>query len=439
MSEPIVLVLAGGASNRFWPLRDKPLLPFGQATLLERHVRQLKVEGLNRFVVVARPETADRAAAVLAAAGVEGRVAVQPEAKGMADAVLRAGDAIGSFGGGALYVTQSQDVVEPALHRRLLDAWSRRPASVAGLIGAYRVRDYFPGGYLTLDGERLTGVVEKPGAGNEPSDLVNIVAHLFASHRDLIDQIEAETAMPGADDAYERALSRLMAQQELRAVVYEGRWQALKYPWQVLDVMELLLERWTAGLESPGEGYEQREDGVFVAPDVRIFPGAHVVAPALLGPGVVVGHNALVRGSIIGPRCVVGFGSEVARSYLGEGVELHHNYVGDSVLDRDTALGYGTVTANYRLDSRSVPMFVGSPSSGSGRGPSSGSGRGERLDTGRTKLGLILGAGSRLGVNASTMPGVKIGAGAIIGPNLRVTRDVPDGARILNEEEYGRL
>ena len=45
-------------------------------------------------------------------------------------------------------------------------------------------RAYFPGGYLTLEGGRVTSVVEKPGAGNEPSDLVNLVAHVFASWRE---------------------------------------------------------------------------------------------------------------------------------------------------------------------------------------------------------------------------------------------------------------
>jgi UDP-N-acetylglucosamine diphosphorylase / glucose-1-phosphate thymidylyltransferase / UDP-N-acetylgalactosamine diphosphorylase / glucosamine-1-phosphate N-acetyltransferase / galactosamine-1-phosphate N-acetyltransferase len=239
----------------------------------------------------------------------------------------------------------------------------------------------------------------------------------------LFTAVEAERAIPGADDAYERALSRLMQDREIRAVPYRGRWQALKYPWHTLDVMDMLLERWTQGLESPGPDYEQREDGVFIGRDVRIFPGAYVVGPALIGHNSVIGHNALVRGSIVGPRCVVGFGSEVARSYLAAGVELHHNYVGDSVLDRDTGMGYGAVTANYRLDGRTVPMFAGN----------------ERIDTGRMKLGVALGAGARLGVNASTMPGVRVGAGAIIGPNLRVTRDVPEGTRFLNEGEYGRL
>jgi bifunctional UDP-N-acetylglucosamine pyrophosphorylase/glucosamine-1-phosphate N-acetyltransferase len=214
-----------------------------------------------------------------------------------------------------------------------------------------------------------------------------------------------------------------MAEGEFRATVYEGRWQALKYPWHLLDVADMLLDLWARGEESPGRDYEQREDGVFIGRDVRIFPGAYVVAPALLGHGCVIGHNALVRGSIVGPGCVVGFGSEVARSVLFEGVELHHNYVGDSVFDRESAMGYGAVTANFRIDNRTVPSAV----------------NGERLDSGRMKLGLMVGAGVRVGVNTSTMPGVKIGLGAMIGPNINITRDVPDGARVLDESEYGRF
>jgi acetyltransferase-like isoleucine patch superfamily enzyme len=55
------------------------------------------------------------------------------------------------------------------------------------------------------------------------------------------------------------------------------------------------------------------------------------------------------------------------------------------------------------------------------------------------KLGLVLGAGTHVGVNTSTMPGVKIGASAMVGANLRVSKDLPDGARFLDERSYGRF
>ena len=239
MSRPVVIVLAGGASKRFSPLHDKPLFEFGAQSLLERHLRLLKAEGCERFVVVVQGSSAASAAAILDAVAVAGRLAVQPEANGMADAVLSARPALEAFGDGPVYVTQAQDVVDPKLHQQMLGAWTARPAKLGGLIAAARVDGHFPGGYLTLKGQRVTGVVEKPGPGKEPSDLVNLVAHVFESWRELVETVEGEAAATETDDAYERALTRMMAKRELQAVVYEGRWQALKFPWQVLDVMDM--------------------------------------------------------------------------------------------------------------------------------------------------------------------------------------------------------
>ncbi len=422
MSEPVVLVLAGGASNRFWPLRDKPLLRFGARTLLGRHLESLRSLAIERFVVVCRPDAVAQVADAVLAGGLPwSRTVVQTEARGMADAVLRAAPELEALGDSPLYVTQAQDVVDADLHASVLSTAGANESAFA-VLAAQRVSEHFPGGYLSLAGGRIESVVEKPASGEEPSDLVTLVAHYFRSWRPLVARLQA-TDDGDSDDRYERALASLMREKEFRPAVYEGRWQALKYPWQPLDVIDMLLERWLSGRESPGEGYTTSEGGVVLGTGVRVFPGAHVVGPALVGHGAVIGHNALVRGSVVGDRAVIGFGSEVARSYVGEGVELHHNYVGDSVLDRGSSMGFGTTTANYRLDGRTVPSMVG----------------GRRVDSGREKLGLVLGAGAKVGVNTSTMPGVKIGAGAIIGPNLRITKDVPDGERVLNDGEYGRL
>jgi bifunctional UDP-N-acetylglucosamine pyrophosphorylase/glucosamine-1-phosphate N-acetyltransferase len=419
LSRPTVLVLAGGVSNRFWPLRDKLFLQFGTPTLLERHLLQLRALGCSKFVVVAREEHVELIESLRPILNADLQIAIQPEAKGMADAVLCAREALAAAKNDSLYITQAHDVVSPVLHQAMLGALDSNKAE--GYLAAQRVSSYFPGGYLTFDGPRVASIVEKPGAGNEPSDLVSIVAHGFTHWRKVVEAIEAVEGQTSSDDAYERALTRLMAIQEFRAVVYEGRWQALKYPWHVLDVMDMLFERWASGAESPGDEY-RLQDGVWYGRDVKVYPGGHVSAPALLDHGAVVGNNALVRGSILGPGSVAGFGSEVARSYLAAGVELHHNYVGDSIFDKNSSMGFGATTANYRLDGRTVPSRV----------------RDERIDSGRMKLGLVLGEETKIGVNTSTMPGVKIGAGAMVGANLRITRDLPDRARLLDERGYGR-
>ena len=52
------------------------------------------------------------------------------------------------------------------------------------------------------------------------------------------------------------------------------------------------------------------------------------------------------------------------------------------------------------------------------------------IDSGRKKLGAILGDHVRTGINVSIFPGVKIGQGTWLGPGAIVQRDVEAGARI---------
>src|SRR3990172_11698361 len=179
MSAPVVLVLAGGAANRFWPLRANPLLGFGSQTLLARHLRALQAQGFSRFIVVCRPEAREKISAGLTLMGLsDARVAVRAEAKGMADAVLFAPPELERLGECSVYITQAQDVVGADLHASMLQGWSRRPEAVFGLVAAGRVSRYFPGGYLSLAGERVESIVEKPGAGDDPSDLFSLLPHL---------------------------------------------------------------------------------------------------------------------------------------------------------------------------------------------------------------------------------------------------------------------
>jgi bifunctional UDP-N-acetylglucosamine pyrophosphorylase/glucosamine-1-phosphate N-acetyltransferase len=407
------IVLAAGSSSRMWPVRDKHALRFAGRTLVDLHLERLRRAGLQRFVIVASD---DNAAMLREQSGVDTSVVVQTGPSGMAGGVLSAMAQLGENElARPVYVTQPHDVVDASFHERVLDAAGN--GSSDGYLAAYATKQYFPGGYLTLDGDRVAGIVEKPAPGSEPSDLVTIVAHLFADARPLFRQLTLELQQSESDDAYERAIASLLREHRFAPVRYDGAWQPLKYPWHVLEVMALLLDQLRNGSAAPGAGYTQVEPGVFFGEDVRVYPGGHVAAPAVVGHRAVIGNSALVRASVIGDGSVVGFGSEVARSYLGEGCQLHHNYIGDSVLERDVLLGFGSITANFRLDQRNVKSTV----------------RGERIDSGKDKLGMIAGAGVKIGVGANIMPGVKIGAGAVVGPGQNVFRDVADGESLLPE------
>ena len=99
------------------------------------------------------------------------------------------------------------------MHAGLLDRWSREGATLGGLLAARAGIDVLPRRLPDASTALASRpIIEKPGAGNEPSDLVNLVAHVFASTRTADrTQSSARPAQPGADDAYERALTSLMA------------------------------------------------------------------------------------------------------------------------------------------------------------------------------------------------------------------------------------
>jgi bifunctional UDP-N-acetylglucosamine pyrophosphorylase/glucosamine-1-phosphate N-acetyltransferase len=110
----------------------------------------------------------------------------------------------------------------------------------------------------------------------------------------------------------------------------------------------------------------------------------------------------------------VGAGCEVKNSIVMRNTRIPHlSYVGDSVIGEDCSLGAGTITANLRFDEAEVRSKI----------------RGSWVNSGRKKLGAILGDRVRTGINVSIFPGVKVGGGSWIGPGAIVDRDVPSNAR----------
>lgn len=425
MKTPLLVILAGGASSRLWPLEEKSLIKFMGQPLLALQAARYADLGLDRAVIVANPEN-EAAIRDLAATlpGFSTDVVVQPEPIGMGDAVLRIAPVLERQGNQPLYITQVHDLTDMVLHQRMLTAYQSEMA-IAYLAG-YRVSEYFPGGYMEVDSDgRVRTIIEKPGPGNEPSDLVSIVAHIHTDGQRLLDAIRAEYARPDvSDDHYERAMAALMVDEVFQVVPYDGPWQAIKFPWHVLDVMQALLND-IDGQHIAPEAYV--EEGVLIKGNVvveagaRLFHGATVVGPAYIGRGAIVGNGALVRESMICDGAVVGFATEVARSYLGERAHTHAGQVLDSVLDDDVNFSATCTTANLRIDHGTVASYV----------------KGQRMDTGRDKLGLIAGKRAFVGVNVMTMPGVKIGRDSEVGPTTVVRRDVPDNTRIWVEQTLG--
>ncbi|MDD5055484.1 MAG: NTP transferase domain-containing protein [Candidatus Peribacteraceae bacterium] len=410
-----VLIFAG-QSCRFRPLREKSFFPVAGTTLVEEQVRRLKQAGLNDILLVAGAHNRNEAAARFPTLKM-----VQQEdlTLGMRGALL---SALPHCNNEPVMVVSGNDLIDSSAYETLL--MMTRKMKTGGAILARKVKEYFPGGYLTVKQNRITGIVEKPAPGTEPSDLVNIVAHIHVSASSLLKALNE--VKPAKDDGYELALDALMQREKYVAVPYAGSWQPVKYPWHLLSVLPLLLPtnrkpiiHGTASVHPTAV----IEGAVIIGPHVRVFAHATVMGPCTIGEGTIVANNALVRGSSVGKNCVIGYSTEIARSVLGDDVWTHSSYVGDSVFGNNISLGAGTVTGNLRLDEGEISSVID----------------GVQLPTGLTKFGAIVGDDCRLGIHTSLLPGIKIGAGSFISSAVVIGTDVPDASFVKNGDTAGSL
>ena len=157
---------------------------------------------------------------------------------------------------------------------------------------------------------------------------------------------------------------------------------------------------------------------------MRIRSGSYIEGPTFIGEGSDIGPNCYIRAcTSIGNNVRVGNACEVKNSIIMDGTHVGHlSYVGDSILCERCNLAAGTITANLRLDDGAVKMLV----------------KGKVVDTGRRKLGAILGDDVKTGISALLMPGVKVGTNSWIGANSTVHRDVPANTLVLLKQDENR-
>jgi NDP-sugar pyrophosphorylase family protein len=415
-----LVFLCGGVGKRMSPLsEDKFLLRFLGKTLLEYHIEQARKAGLNEFVVVGNPANIDRIKAVTQTiSGIKLAFAVQEKPLGMADALQAAQKLLTDE---PIIVINPNDVLDATAYTSIIQ--EHKKGSAASYLLACEVKEYFPGGYLVLErGEGVKAIVEKPGKGNEPSNLVNIVVHLHSQPGQLLQQI-AGTASE-KDDVYEQALSDMMeAGQLVKAVSYNGFWKAIKYPWDILPVMEHFLKQSRRNISPKAKIAKTAvvDGDVIIEDGVKVLENAVIKGLCYIGRNSVIGNNALIRdNSHIGEGCVVGYGTEIKRCYIGDNCWFHRNYFGDSVIGNDCSFGAGTVSANLRLDGREITVRVGD----------------EDINTGLNKLGALIGDGVCTGINVGIMPGIRLGAGSFVGPHVCLTKDLPAGKKALAEKNY---
>lgn len=191
----------------------------------------------------------------------------------------------------------------------------------------------------------------------------------------------------------------------------------VQYPWDILRANELYLSAWEKS-QQMGLTHKSAHvhilamlDGkVHIGHNTRILPGVTIEGPVVIGANCNIGPNCYIRGNTsIGDGCHIGNAVEIKNSILLRNTFVGHlSYIGDSILGENVNIGAGTITANFRHDFQVHKSIV----------------NGTLHETGRLKLGAILGDNVKTGIHTSIYPGRKIWPGATTRPGEIVIQDI---------------
>lgn len=165
-------------------------------------------------------------------------------------------------------------------------------------------------------------------------------------------------------------------------------------------------------LEAAKDFFKRLDGKNYISSSAKVLENSLIEPPCYIGKNSVIGPFAHIRPyTFIDDNCAVGSFSIIKGSVVLEGTHIpHQNYVGDSIIGENCNLGAGTKTANLRFDEKNVKITY----------------HGKRIDSGRKKLGAIIGDNVKFGINCSVMPGVKIGSGCRIGASVLVDMNLEE-------------
>ncbi len=391
------LVLAAGDGKRMRPLTantPKPLLFVGGKVILEHTICTLRDNGITKLHLLVgwkakRVEEYFQDGSWL---GVEIDYIEQDERLGTAHAIGMASNVINDD-----FICINGDVLlDDVILKSVLAKYEEKGSNIMTLA---KVDDPSRFGVVVMDeAGKVTQVVEKPD--KFIADTINAGTYIFGT--DIFEWIEKTPLSSRGEYEITTTLEMLIEQNRVFGVVPDTDWLDIGHPWDLLEANEILLK----DAEDSREGVVEEGvhvKGILITKKGSIIKsGTYIEGTVFVGEDTVIGPNSYIRGTTsIGKKCKVGAASEVKNSIIMDGSNVpHHNYVGDSVIGCKCNLGSGTKVANLRLDHANVKMVS----------------KGELVDTGRRKLGVIMGDDVQTGINSTLNVGTVLSEGCRVGP-----------------------
>ncbi|MCQ6962840.1 bifunctional sugar-1-phosphate nucleotidylyltransferase/acetyltransferase [Methanolobus chelungpuianus] len=393
------VILAAGEGTRMRPLtaaRPKVMLPIANKPMMEHSVDAAIQAGIRDFVII----TGYREDSIKDYFG-------DGSGKGISidyvhqDSQLGTANAIGYAKGhvdGRFVVLNGDMLISPEHIRHLIST------DKDAVITVKEVDDPSHFGVIETDGDRVIRIIEK--AQHPPSKLANAGIYLFTEA--VFDFIAKTQLSPRGELEITDSLQMMIdAGCNVGYAVLDSDWIDIGRPWDLLDANRVLLENMKGMCEGTVEPYATLHGEVTVGRGTIIRNGSYIIGPVVIGDDCDIGPNCFIRASTaIGNNVHIGNAVEVKNSIIMDGTKIGHlSYLGDSVIGLKCNFGAGTKVANLRHDGKNIKCSV----------------KGKVVDTGRRKLGVIMGDDVHTGINTSINVGMMMEAGSYSHPGEVIT------------------
>ena len=397
------VILAAGEGSRMRPLtytRPKVMLPIANKPILEYLLIEAREAGVTDFIFVVgyHDEQVRSYFGDGTRWSVDIRYSYQPKQSGTADALRMVKGMIdGNF------LMMNGDIILKSDDIKGLIERNNNAISVI------EVKD--PKGLGVIEVKRGNVVkihekVEKP-----PTNLANAGLYFFTPL--VFEAISRTPKSPRGEYEITDSLQIIVDQGQTVSGHEISYWLDLSYPWHLLTAGESILPNIKTENRGKIESNAVINGPVSIGAGTIVRSGSYIVGPVVIGEDCEIGPNCYIRPyTSIGNGCHVGAAVEIKNSIIMNKTKVPHlNYVGDSVIGEDCNLGAGTKIANLRLDGANINV--------------------SGIDTGRRKLGAIIGDRVKTGINASINTGSMIGNDVFIGPGAVATGTISPESRVF--------
>lgn len=414
------IILSAGEGSRMRPLtltKPKTMLPVAGKPIIQYNIESLRDNGITDILLIVRykEEIVRNYFGDGSDFGVNISYKTQKDFLGTANAISYVEDFIDD----SIIVLNGDIILDDEIIHEIIKKYNYLSPDTLMLLT--EVEDPSAFGVVEIENGNIKNIVEKPKREEAPSNLVNAGIYIF--NKDIFDKIrETEISERGEYEITDSVSLQIEDNKTVIGHKTSKDWIDVGRPWELIEVNEELIGKLKTEIKGTVEAGAVIHGEVFLDEGSVIKAGVYIEGNVYIGKNCDIGPNSYIRGNTyFGDNVHVGNAVEIKNSIIMENTNVSHlSYVGDSVIGSNCNIAAGTNIANLRFDNATIKTKI----------------KNQKIDSGRRKLGAIIGDSVKTGINSSFSPGVKVGHNSTIGSGVLLYEDLPSDTRVLEKQTH---